>query len=93
MQLGNMYGPGSGPIWLDDVDCDGTDIHIIQCGRRGWGKADCTHSEDISIYCGMQQYNFPSSMCGVTCYNYDCQRILNIQSIDISVEGLCIKIK
>ena len=61
VMLGTRYGPGSGPIWLDDVDCDGTETHIVQCDHSGWGKEDCSHSEDVSIYCGLQQYDFPMS--------------------------------
>ena len=58
--LDNMYGPGRGPVWLDEVTCDGTEAHVLQCGHQRWGQGDCGHQKDVSIYCGTQQYNFSS---------------------------------
>ena len=49
--LGNIIA-GSGPIWLDDVSCLGTEIDIASCPHSGWGIHNCDHSEDVSISCG-----------------------------------------
>ncbi|KAL3870551.1 hypothetical protein ACJMK2_038604 [Sinanodonta woodiana] len=46
-----FFGPGSGHIWLDDLDCTGLEGNIILCGHRGWGRSDCSHSEDASVIC------------------------------------------
>ena len=27
----NQYGVGNDPIWLDDVDCDGTELALSEC--------------------------------------------------------------
>jgi len=48
---GATHGQGSGPIWMDDVKCSGWESHIYDCGHRGWGSTDCTHSEDASVEC------------------------------------------
>ena len=45
------YGRGSGQIWLDDVNCVGTESTIEDCSHRGWGNHDCSHSEDAGIQC------------------------------------------
>ena len=45
------YGQGSGPIWIDDVACSGSESHIYDCRHRGWGHNDCTHSRDASLQC------------------------------------------
>ena len=46
-----FYGQGSGPIWLDDVNCVGTEGTVGNCSHRGWGVEDCGHYEDASVDC------------------------------------------
>ncbi|XP_062244875.1 deleted in malignant brain tumors 1 protein-like isoform X1 [Platichthys flesus] len=45
------FGPGSGPIWLDDVICSGREPSITDCRHPGFGVHNCGHSEDASIIC------------------------------------------
>jgi len=50
--MGNVYGAGSGRIWLDDVHCYGTELDLADCRHNHqWGKHDCAHNEDVSISC------------------------------------------
>jgi len=49
---GNTYGSGTGQIWLDDLECTGNEMSLINCTHRGWGVSNCDHSEDVSIVCG-----------------------------------------
>lgn len=46
-----QYGRGTGPIHLDDVDCDGYESSIRQCNKRRWGESNCSHGEDASVRC------------------------------------------
>ena len=45
------YGPGVDPIWLDDVNCNGNEQALTECGSRGWGNENCGHGEDASVIC------------------------------------------
>ncbi|XP_071486159.1 scavenger receptor cysteine-rich domain-containing group B protein-like [Diadema antillarum] len=45
------YGPGEGPIYLDEVSCTGSESKLTDCRSRGWGTHTCTHSDDIGVQC------------------------------------------
>ena len=44
-------GRGTGPIWLDEVWCNGNEKSINNCPNTVWGLHDCDHSEDASVTC------------------------------------------
>ena len=45
------YGQGSGQIWLNDVNCIGTELTIENCAHNGWGNHNCFHGEDAGVKC------------------------------------------
>lgn len=56
------FGEGSGPIWLDDLECGNQAESIVECRHGGWGEHNCRHSEDAGVNCKRIVPTKPASM-------------------------------
>ncbi|XP_033110872.1 scavenger receptor cysteine-rich domain superfamily protein-like [Anneissia japonica] len=43
--------PGTGPIHLSDVSCNGSENSIADCNHGDWGINMCTHDYDVMLKC------------------------------------------
>ena len=48
---GAFYGQSSRRIWLDNVNCTGTENSIERCRHSGWGIPNCSHSKTAGVKC------------------------------------------
>ncbi|XP_056872005.1 scavenger receptor cysteine-rich type 1 protein M130-like [Takifugu flavidus] len=45
------FGRGTGPIWLDNVECVGQESALTHCPHNNFGDNNCGHGEDAGVIC------------------------------------------
>ena len=50
-RYGAFYGRSSGPIFLADLFCSGTESSLLDCNRNMYGIIHCHHFEDAGVEC------------------------------------------
>ena len=50
-RYGAFYGQGSGPIFLSQLQCTGSESHILDCARDMYSVRHCAHYEDVGVKC------------------------------------------
>ena len=47
------FGQGSGPIWLENVQCNGSEVNLDECAYSGWTAKPqyCNHTKDAGVIC------------------------------------------
>ena len=61
------YGPGTGPILFDEIQCTGEEEGIQYCLHGGLKNHDCEHSEDAGVDCAGLCACFAVVLIGCVC--------------------------
>ena len=57
---GKWPAPGDMSIWLDNVDCTGSESRLDTCPHPGWGQHNCAAREAVGVRCsGTRQISEP----------------------------------
>ena len=48
---GAIFGRGVGRIWLDNVQCSGSERLLMNCLANSSGINSCTHAQDAGVRC------------------------------------------
>ena len=65
---GAFFGAGSGPIYLDNVACQGEESSLLDCQRNPIGEHNCDNSEDAGVSCessGLTLFQYMSCLISV----------------------------
>ena len=46
-----VYGQGTGPIFMDNVVCNGQELRLLDCASNALAAHDCTHLQDAGVVC------------------------------------------
>ena len=45
------FGYSNGPIWINNVNCNGTEMNLAGCSYNGWNNTGCSRYSEVGIAC------------------------------------------
>ncbi|CAM4458908.1 unnamed protein product [Caretta caretta] len=60
------FGEGTGPIWVETLNCRGTESSLWDCPAKPWGESNCGHKEDAAVNCSAPPRRPPTDSGRVT---------------------------
>lgn len=55
MGASSGYPMRIGPIWMDDVWCEGHETSLEQCSFNGYGVRYCDNMEAAGVFCSVRK--------------------------------------
>ena len=52
---GSHFGSGQGAMWMDDVECNGSERRLDECHHSGWGVHNCDVDEEAGVACDVKR--------------------------------------
>uniref|UniRef100_A0A8C0HCB1 SRCR domain-containing protein n=1 Tax=Chelonoidis abingdonii TaxID=106734 RepID=A0A8C0HCB1_CHEAB len=49
------FGEGTGPIWVETLNCRGTESSLWDCPAKPWDESNCDHKEDVGVNCSGEE--------------------------------------
>ncbi|NXG41937.1 WC11 protein, partial [Psilopogon haemacephalus] len=61
------FGEGTGPIWLEQVECKGTEPALQDCWARTGDSGACRHKEDAAVECSVKHWAVLGTLLASAC--------------------------
>ena len=49
--VSSTFGHGSGPIFLTNIHCSGSETSLLNCSKTVFTGHSCTHEHDVGVRC------------------------------------------
>ncbi len=46
-----VFGYGSGPLFIESLNCQGNERHVLDCMDINLQRSSCTHQDDVAVQC------------------------------------------
>uniref|UniRef100_A0A674P9H2 SRCR domain-containing protein n=1 Tax=Takifugu rubripes TaxID=31033 RepID=A0A674P9H2_TAKRU len=83
-----LGGLGSGPIWLDEMNCNGKELDLTHCQFPGWGVHNCQHDEDVRVRC-IQDASWAGRLRALFESGSDCDVEISVVEDGRHVDPIC----
>ena len=79
---------GTGPVFIDNVQCIGNETRLTDCYHNGVGTHNCDHSDDVGVACQLRMLR--SSVVCIIIMHFKIEKVDRSANLHVIVsECLC----